>query len=204
MDSTVSTTQNREKLYDLIEINVTSVSLNMAYATLNRRLSVGSIIECETPILISSRSLLDNLNYQLEGDNQKSINFQKYFPTSSNYTSCVDVKNNNPYAPPGLYALQSSELVCCTEDFMGGVHFNLQLPHHVLPSQNDRISFNFSDMLHDLSDNKICQQHQIDKNVFQEIRGCDGNLNSGIHVCSNWTVNLNTRQVDAVIYGRCY
>ena len=63
----------------------------------------------------------NDAKYNLQGDDKQSKLPENIIPLSSKYTSCANIKSQNPNAPPGVYILKNSILACCKDDTMGGI-----------------------------------------------------------------------------------
>ena len=85
-----------------VEIRVGMVSSNSSHRTFKHYFATGSVVDCDRSVHIVATHGQNNAKYNLQGDDKHEVNLRKYYPLSSKYTSCANIKNQNPNAPPGV------------------------------------------------------------------------------------------------------
>ena len=184
-----------------VEIRISMVSSNSSHRTFKHYFATGSVVDCDRSVHIVATHGQNNAKYNLQGDDKHEVNLRKYYPLSSKYTSCANIKNQNPNAPPGVYILKNSILACCEDETMT-LHFELALKSNSVLNQRDKILTKLNSSLADASSNIVCSQHLGSPTVFEENHFCSDFHDSKPKLCSNWTINLQLNTAVAFIYGK--
>ena len=185
-----------------VEIRVGMVSSNSSHRTFKHYFAAGSVVDCERSVHVIATNNKNDAKYNLQGDDKQEVNFRKYFPLSSKYTSCANIKSQNPNAPPGVYMLKNSILACCKDDTMGALNLELALNSNSVINQRDKILIKLSSPLADASSNIVCSQYLGSPAVVKENHFCSDFYDSKPKLCSNWTINLQLNTAVAFIYGK--
>ena len=159
-----------------VEIRISTVSsnsYNSSHRTFKHYFAAGSVVDCERSVHVIATNNNNDAKYNLQGDDKQEVNFRKYFPLSSKYTSCANIKNQNPNAPPGVYILKNSILACCKDETMGALNLELALNSNSVINQRDKILITLNSPLADASSNIVCSQYLGSPAVVKENHFCN-------------------------------